>query len=46
MEAIGRVAGGIAHDFNNVLGAINGYAELLLNASALNRTCASSSSRS
>jgi two-component system cell cycle sensor histidine kinase/response regulator CckA len=30
MEAIGRVAGGIAHDFNNVLGAINGYAELLL----------------
>ncbi|MEX0856109.1 MAG: PAS domain S-box protein [Gemmatimonadota bacterium] len=29
MEAIGRLAGGIAHDFNNILGAIQGYAELL-----------------
>ena len=30
MEAIGTLAGGIAHDFNNVLGAILGYAEMLL----------------
>ncbi len=30
MEAIGTLAGGIAHDFNNILGAIIGYAELLL----------------
>lgn len=29
MEAVGRLAGGIAHDFNNILGAIQGYAELL-----------------
>lgn len=32
MEAIGRLAGGIAHDFNNILGAIEGYATLTLNA--------------
>ena len=30
MEAIGNLAGGIAHDFNNILGAILGYADLLL----------------
>jgi len=30
MEAIGTLAGGIAHDFNNILGAILGYAELVL----------------
>lgn len=30
MEAIGTLAGGIAHDFNNILGAIMGYAELVL----------------
>src|SRR5262249_40050910 len=30
MEAVGRLAGGIAHDFNNMLGAITGYADLLL----------------
>ena len=30
MEAIGTLAGGIAHDFNNILGAILGYAEMLL----------------
>ncbi len=30
MEAIGTLAGGIAHDFNNILGAIIGYAEMIL----------------
>jgi hypothetical protein len=30
MNAIGRFATGIAHDFNNVLGAIVGYAEMLV----------------
>ncbi len=30
MEAIGKLAGGIAHDFNNMLGAISGYAELII----------------
>jgi PAS domain S-box-containing protein len=29
LESIGRLAGGIAHDFNNMLSAILGYAELL-----------------
>ncbi|MFA6433870.1 MAG: response regulator [Elusimicrobiales bacterium] len=32
MEALGRMAGIIAHDFNNILGAIEGYATLLLKA--------------
>ena len=35
LEALGRLAGGIAHDFNNLLTVIGGYADLLLNASAL-----------
>ncbi len=30
MEAMGTLAGGVAHDFNNILGAIIGYAELIL----------------
>jgi len=30
LEAIGRLSGGIAHDFNNILGAIRGFAALLL----------------
>lgn len=34
MDAIGRLAGGIAHDFNNILGAIEGYATLILNGMA------------
>lgn len=29
-EALGRLAGGIAHDFNNVLGAIRGFADILV----------------
>ena len=30
LESLGTLAGGIAHDFNNILGAILGYAEILL----------------
>jgi hypothetical protein len=30
MEALGRLASGIAHDINNILGAIEGYATLVL----------------
>jgi len=30
MEVIGQLAGGIAHDFNNMIGAIQGYCDLLL----------------
>jgi PAS domain S-box-containing protein len=30
MEALGTLAGGVAHDLNNVLGALSGYAELML----------------
>lgn len=30
LEAMGRMAGVIAHDFNNMLGAIEGYASLIL----------------
>lgn len=32
MEALGTLAGGIAHDFNNILGAILGYAEIVLDS--------------
>lgn len=32
MEAVGRLAGGAAHDFNNILGAIEGYASLMMNS--------------
>jgi PAS domain S-box-containing protein len=31
MEAIGQLAGGIAHDFNNILGAVSGYADIIIN---------------
>ena len=31
-EMVGRLAGGIAHDFNNLLTVINGYADLLADA--------------
>jgi len=30
MKAMGRMAGGIAHDLNNILGAIEGYATLVM----------------
>ncbi|MBU1168692.1 MAG: PAS domain S-box protein [Proteobacteria bacterium] len=30
LEAVGILAGGVAHDFNNMLGAIIGYAEIML----------------
>jgi len=36
MESVGRLAVGIAHDFNNLLTVINGYADMLLHAPALN----------
>jgi two-component system, cell cycle sensor histidine kinase and response regulator CckA len=32
LEALGRLAGSLSHDLNNILGAIEGYATLLLNA--------------
>lgn len=37
MEAIGTLAGGIAHDFNNILGAILGYADLILHRNKDNK---------
>ena len=35
MEAVGRLAGGIAHDFNNLLTVIEGYAQFVLDATAI-----------
>ncbi len=34
MEVVGQLASGIAHDFNNILGAIEGYASIVLNGLA------------
>lgn len=31
IESVSRLAGGIAHDFNNILGAVSGYAEIIIN---------------
>ncbi len=36
MEALGRFASGVAHDFNNLLQVVNGYADLISEASAGN----------
>ncbi len=35
MEAVGRMVAGVAHDFRSILGAVTGYADLLLNGDHL-----------
>ena len=34
MESMGRLAGGVGHDFNNLMGAVLGFASLLLESTA------------
>jgi len=36
MESMGRLAGGVGHDFNNLLGAVMGFAALLLESTPEN----------
>lgn len=36
MESMGRLAGGVGHDFNNLMGAVLGFASLLLEATPEN----------